>query len=252
MTNARTQCSKRRQTLRGRIEARELRSRGRDPSETTLISSWKAGDPSAAEALVASHYALVLEFFERRTSTPEDFTQRTFLAAIEGRDRFRGEGPFRSYVFTIARRLLTHAWRAEIQEATCRRTILGTPVVQAEPEPLVLLSREQEYGILRRHIRGLGDLDKTVLNLHYWMGLTAREIGTRLQMPTSSVTTRLARARNRLREQFRDTSRPARPMLVTEQDAHTSSPSSQAPHESRVRSTTQRQHRGAPSRLAIS
>ena len=57
------------------------------------LEAWQRGDRDAGERLMRRHYTSVLRFFElKATAAADDLTQRTFLACMEGRDRFRGEG----------------------------------------------------------------------------------------------------------------------------------------------------------------
>ncbi len=174
-------------------------SRGVDPTadDFVLLEAWRAGNASAADALVGRYYGAVLRFFEVRTRAAEDLTQRTFLACVEGKERFRGDSSFRAYLFGIARRQLYR----HLEDSRRADQLASLD----EPEPRgtsvsVLVARREEHQILLAAMSGLAEQSQTVLVLHYWEGMLAREIAEVLDVPTSTVTTRLARARVELGE----------------------------------------------------
>jgi RNA polymerase sigma-70 factor (ECF subfamily) len=165
-----------------------------------LLTAWRAGDRGSGDVLVRRHYSSVLRFFQLKiTASADDLAQRTFLACLEVGQQYRGEGSFRSYLFGIAnKQLLKHLEKesrsspAMWADAQATRTSLST----------VMARREEEHLLLR----GLAALPlefQTALGLYYFEGLAAREIGDALQIPTSTVTSRLAKGRQLLRSKLR-------------------------------------------------
>ena len=59
-----------------------------------------------------------------------------------------------------------------------------------------------EEGALLRQVMELSPKDRTVLYLHYFEGFSTQETGALLHISQSAVTTRLLRARQRLKEQM--------------------------------------------------
>ncbi|MCH9685088.1 MAG: hypothetical protein K0V04_26865, partial [Deltaproteobacteria bacterium] len=59
-------------------------------------------------------------------------------------------------------------------------------------------------------LAGLPEPVQTVIVLHYWEGMLAREIAEVVEVATSTVTTRLARAREALGDRIRRLARPGR------------------------------------------
>src|SRR3954464_3029821 len=91
-----------------------------DPSvgETTdaeLIQRWKNGDQRAATALVARHSPALARFAVSSGARADidDLVQDTFVRAFNSIDGFRGESSFRTWLFTIERRLLLDRVRSE-------------------------------------------------------------------------------------------------------------------------------------------
>ena len=80
-----------------------------------LIARWKTGDQKAATKLVEKH-SPALARFAASSGAREDIdelVQDTFVRAFNSLDGFRGESSFRTWLFTIERRLLLDRVRAE-------------------------------------------------------------------------------------------------------------------------------------------
>ncbi|MCA9711163.1 MAG: sigma-70 family RNA polymerase sigma factor [Myxococcales bacterium] len=172
------------------------------------LEAWQRGDRDAGERLMRRHYTSVLRFFElKATAAADDLTQRTFLACMEGRDRFRGEGSFKGYLFGIARyQLLEHLRRSDRGGRLVRfGEEDGGPVVTRLS---TVVARHQEQQLLLRALVCLPTDMHVALQLYYWEGLPTAEIGQVLGIPKSTVTTRLDRARKQLRQQLTTMVRP--------------------------------------------
>ena len=91
-------------------------SRGGDgQTDLELIARWKRGDERAATALVERHAQALAGFACSFGATEEvdDLVQDTFVRAFQSLDGFRGDSSFRTWLFTIERRLLLDRRRAE-------------------------------------------------------------------------------------------------------------------------------------------
>jgi|GEM_PF-455942 len=177
-------------------------------SDATLFAAWRAGDRAAGDVLVRKHYTRVLRFFQYRTGpAADDLVQFTFAACTESLGRFREEGTFSAYLFGIARKQLLNFWRRRRSDE--ERSRLDAP---EQPESCTWLStivaRRAEQRILLQALVAMPEPLQTALVLFYWEGFPAREIGVALGCPTSTATTRLARAREVLREQVTELTRP--------------------------------------------
>jgi hypothetical protein len=83
-----------------------------------LLTAWRAGERAAGEALLARHFDAVCRFFHNKVGDDApDLIQQTFLALCEGRERFRGEAGFRSYVLGVARNVLLAHFRRKRKQA---------------------------------------------------------------------------------------------------------------------------------------
>jgi RNA polymerase sigma-70 factor (ECF subfamily) len=88
---------------------------GRDDSlDSSLIARWREGDERAATALVERHAnalgRYVASLGERDAA--EEVVQDTFVRAFGSLETFRGDSSLRTWLFTIARRLVVDRRRA--------------------------------------------------------------------------------------------------------------------------------------------
>src|SRR6185503_10389479 len=88
---------------------------GGDQRDLELIAAWKAGDQRAATELVGRHATALARFAASCGARDEidELVQDTFVKAFASLDGFRGESGFRTWLFTIERRLLIDRLRAE-------------------------------------------------------------------------------------------------------------------------------------------
>src|ERR1700712_5509523 len=79
-----------------------------DRTDLELVARWKAGDQRAATLLGERHAEAVSRFVSSLGARhdAEDVVQETFVRAFGSIDGFRGESSLRTWLFTIARRLV--------------------------------------------------------------------------------------------------------------------------------------------------
>ena len=78
-----------------------------DEEDFALLQEWQGGDAVAGNRLVRRHFSSVFRFFRTKLGDGvEDLTQQTFLGLVEARERYRGTGTFKAFLFGIARRQL--------------------------------------------------------------------------------------------------------------------------------------------------
>ena len=88
---------------------------GDDRRDQELIARWKGGDERAATELVERHASALARFAvsSGERNEVDELVQDTFVRAFNSLDGFRGESSFRTWLFTIERRLLLDRRRAE-------------------------------------------------------------------------------------------------------------------------------------------
>src|SRR5690349_15246998 len=158
-------------------------------SDDALFASWRAGVRGAGEELFERHYESVARFFFNKVGDEgPDLIQRTFLACVEGRERFRGECGFRSYLFAIAYKVLCKYYDQRRRE--------GQPIAPAvmavadfSPTPSGLLAARDEQRVLLAALRRLPLELQVLLELYYWESLSAEEAAEIVGIPLGTAKT---------------------------------------------------------------
>src|SRR3954469_13978210 len=88
---------------------------GEEQKDLELITRWKSGDERAATELVERHATALARFAvsSGERNEVDELVQDTFVRAFNSIDGFRGDSSFRTWLFTIERRLLLDRRRAE-------------------------------------------------------------------------------------------------------------------------------------------
>jgi RNA polymerase sigma factor (sigma-70 family) len=165
-----------------------------------LLERWRAGETPAGQMLVRRHTPTLHRFFASKApEAVEDLVQATFLAAVESRDRFREDAAFRTYVLAIARKSLFKHYRKRIRgqralalEAVCAEQVSGSPSLAA--------AARQELRLLLAALRQIPIDQQIAIELYYWEDLPIAEIATVLEVAPGTIKSRLARAREQLRD----------------------------------------------------
>ena len=122
----------------------------------------------------------------------DDAVQEVFLRLFKERGTFASEEHLRRWLLRVA--------------VNCCRDALKSPWrkrrVSMEELPETPVFDRPEQAALYREVMALPEKYRTVLNLFYYEELSVREIGDLLGVGDSTVTTRLARARRRLKERL--------------------------------------------------
>jgi len=167
-----------------------------------LLTAWRAGERSAGGELFARHFDSVYRFFANKIERDvDDLVQRTFTACVEGKERFRGQSSFRTYLFGIAHNVLRahlralHRDRARFDEAL-------TSVFDLGLNPNVLAAKRHEEQLILQALRRIPIEHQTILELYYWEDLTASDLAEMFETPEGTIRGRIRRAKQLLEEQL--------------------------------------------------
>lgn len=176
-----------------------------DPrTDTELLDAWRRGDERAGSVLFGRHYAAMARFFRNKApDAAEDLMQQTFLACVEGSERFRGDASVRTLLFAIAHNQLRNHYRQK------RRLPETDDVFDAcsrdlSPGPTTLIARVQEERLLLEGLRSIPLAYQIVLELHYWERLDGQTIAEITGAPLGTVKTRIRRGRQLLEQAMSD------------------------------------------------
>jgi RNA polymerase sigma-70 factor (ECF subfamily) len=154
-----------------------VRSDG-EPGDAELIARWKAGDQAAATALVERHAQALARFAVScgARDEVEELVQDTFVRAFGSLDGFRGDSSFRTWLFTIERRLLLDRRRAE------RRRPVNEEIAEEDAATefgaLDRLVADETNAQLSRAVGRLTPTQRAVFVLRVTEGLSYKEIAS--------------------------------------------------------------------------
>ena len=169
---------------------------GNSWSDDDLIAGCRAGRREALEALVAAYHDRLhrIASVMAGAEAAGDLVQETFLAAVEGFPRFRGDAQLSTWLIGILRNRFSlylrgrKKWNlAPLPEDGARLPAPETPT--AEGDLRAVLDRLQD----------LPEEFRTSLVLFHVDGLSYAEIAKAMDCPIGTVRSRLFEARERLR-----------------------------------------------------
>jgi RNA polymerase sigma-70 factor (ECF subfamily) len=146
-----------------------------DHDDRALIEQWLGGDQRAATALVERHATAIARFVSTLGERePDEVVQDTFVRAFSSFDSFRGDSSLRTWLFTIARRLVLDRRRAQ------RRRPEVDPLEDVEVasgftalDSIVAAESEEQ---VREAVERLSPTQREVFTLRVGEGLSYKEI----------------------------------------------------------------------------
>jgi RNA polymerase sigma-70 factor, ECF subfamily len=174
-------------------------------SDEELVEACQAGEASAFEVLVARWEDKIRGAAYRFLGSEEearDVSQEAFLKAYRALGSFKREARFSSWLYQIATnlcrdRLRRRRTRAAVSLEELEET--GPVVVETRPGAHELLQQSDLARAVRRAVHALPEEQREVLILKEYQGLTFLEIAQSLDLPVSTVKTRLYRGLGQLR-----------------------------------------------------
>ena len=171
-------------------------------SDAELLQAWREGDRGAGEELFERHFDAVARFFRNKVDRGiDDLIQRTFLACVESKDRFRGDSSFRTFLFGVAHNVLGKHFRSKKRHGD--KIDFGvTSVYDISPSPSVIVAKHREQQVLLQALRRIPLESQVVLELYFWEKLTAAEVAQVVGVPEGTAKTRIRRAKQLLEQEM--------------------------------------------------
>lgn len=183
--------------------------------ESALIDRCLAGDDTAFDQIVLRYQDMVFSLSCRLLGGVDeavDLSQEVFLQVYRKLSSFRRDASLRTWIYRIVINRAKNRqrwWKRRIGEMTAlpieeaeskTRTRGGRCLTSTDLAPDEALARKEEGQILHQAIEKLPFDQRTILLLKEIEGLSYEEISTTLDLPLGTVKSRLARARNSLRD----------------------------------------------------
>ncbi|MBD0383904.1 RNA polymerase sigma factor SigW [Paenibacillus sedimenti] len=180
--------------------------------EARLAKLARNGDRNAFAELVELYKDKIFHLAYRMLNNKqeaEDAVQETFLRVYTNLHRYDENQKFSTWIFRIGtnlcidklrRRKNTYSLDAEMPDGEGNDYYAMLPSHEDTPEKQVIVSETQEQ--IREAIETLPEKYKSVVVLRYLHDMSLQEIGDVLQMPVTTVKTRVHRGREYLRKRL--------------------------------------------------
>jgi RNA polymerase sigma-70 factor (ECF subfamily) len=160
-------------------------------------------DDAWFEQLYERHHRAVSAYCVRRVGHSEapDAVGEVFAVAWRRVDDVPGDDRALPWLYGVARRVVSHHWRGARRG---RRLVekAGTVRVVPHPGPEVQTVANVEHQMVRDAAMQLRAIDREVLLLSAWEGLTHGQIAEALGCSLAAVDKRVTRAKNRLARRY--------------------------------------------------
>jgi RNA polymerase sigma-70 factor, ECF subfamily len=171
-----------------------------EASDAVLVRAVGGGDRRALEVLYARHAPWLVLRLTRRCNDRhlvDEAVQDTFVAVWQGAHRWDGRGEVAAWVWGIGiRRLIDQLRKAPRPTAELTGGVQQDAEPSAEDRVLVGV----EYGDLAGALERLSPELRAVVQATVLDGLTTKEAGRLLGIPSGTVKTRMMRAKAQMRE----------------------------------------------------
>lgn len=172
-----------------------------EPADRALLAAVAGGDRGALETLYRRHAPWLTARLQRRCSDSgvvDEVLQDTFVAVWRSAGRYDGRGEVAAWIWGISVRRLVDAVRRSPRPTAALLDVPDTADLVSSAEEQVLLGIE--HGELGPALDRLSPELRAVVRATVLDGLTTREAGKLLGIPSGTVKTRMMRARAQLRE----------------------------------------------------
>jgi RNA polymerase sigma-70 factor, ECF subfamily len=172
-----------------------------------LIARAAGGDPSAFQALVERHRAMVYRIafqFAGNHHDAEDIAQDVFIKVFRSLDSFRHDAQLSSWLYRIAMNACIDHRRRHLPAAglSCgddaEQSLLNMPETGPDPETRAYAGEIGE--VLESEIRRLPDGQRLIFIMRHHQGLKLGEIASALGLAEGTVKRQLHSAVHRLRQ----------------------------------------------------
>ena len=176
--------------------------------DVQLIQKVLSGDAEAFTALVRKHQKSVHALVWRKVGDfhlAEEITQDVFLRAYKYLSTLKDPTQFSGWLYVITDRLCKNWLQNKKSEI---KSLEDVPVIEMQRTSYERYMSEQNekeahahrQELVRKLLEKLPESERTVMTLYYLGEMTAKEIGNFLGVSVNTITSRLSRARERLRQ----------------------------------------------------
>ena len=176
--------------------------------DVQLIHTVLSGDDTAFDILVKKYQKSVHALVWRKVGDfhyAEEITQDTFLQAYKKLSTLKNPHQFAGWLYVIANRLCIDWLRKQKPamqslEETSVKEIDGITYARYVEEDRELEAAEHRHELVKKLLEKLPESERTVVTLYYLGEMTTKEISKFLGVSVKTISSRLRRARERLKQ----------------------------------------------------
>ena len=185
-------------------------------TDPELLEAWRRGDLAAGDELFNRHFAAIPRFFRNKViyGRLDDHVHPTCEACVEGRERFRNDSTFRTYLFGVANNLLRDHYRAQKREPEAL-DFGKSSAVDVGAGPSTVVGKRREERLLLEALRTIPLDSQIVLELYYWEEMSASQTAEVLGIPEGTVRGRVRRAKELLKKELAKLARSPQELETT-------------------------------------
>jgi len=198
------------------MKQKEKTSQGSASEDAELIKAFQAGKKAAFDELVLSHKDKVFNlcyWFVGDYQDANDLAQDVFFKAFKALKNFRFESAFSTWIYRIAvntckNRLKSFQYRLKkkfvhLNDTAAAKNNPGVEIADESSSPEIELGRKEKSRLIQTAINSLPTEKKAVVVLRDIEGLSYEEISSVTGFNLGTVKSKLARARQDLREKLK-------------------------------------------------
>jgi RNA polymerase sigma-70 factor, ECF subfamily len=176
--------------------------RHRLATDDELMQAVVGGDEGAFRELMGRHRGWVRSLARaivRDEDAAEDLAQEVFCRLLRSAGEYRPRGEFVAWLKRIAVNLGRDELRHRTRRGTASLEEAGEAVAPEAPEWRLLLNSDALQGEMRAAIDALPDEQRLPVVMHYFGGISIRDIAWTLKCPPGTVKSRLFYGLRRIR-----------------------------------------------------
>lgn len=164
------------------------------PEDQHLIREILCGSEAAMEVLTRKYYKTVFAFIYRKVGNKDlafELTQEVFIKVIKRIDSYKGQGSFKSWLYSIAINHCRDYWRSAEFQRMSQQIELPETLANEKTSVSYIFEHKETREQVKRAITSLPDYQREAIILKYYHQMKIHEIAEVTNSNVSTVKSRL-------------------------------------------------------------